>query len=254
MKAETDSMTDVLNPEKLPQHVGIIMDGNGRWAISNGMERVQGHHKGAEVVEDITEYARELGVRYLTLYAFSKENWNRPEEEIHALMELLFDFLYSKKDKMIKNQIRLNAIGDLGNLPGRVVKRLYDTIEATSGGNQMVLNLALSYGARDEILRAFQLMLSDVKTLDELEKLKEQLTEDFIANHLDTKDIPAPDLIIRTSGEYRISNFLLWQGAYAELAFVNENWPAFTKEHFYQCLVEYQKRERRFGKTSQQLD
>lgn len=240
-----------IDKTNLPKHVAIIMDGNGRWAKQNGLPRIEGHRKGAGVVEEITEIAREIGIKYLTLYAFSKENWNRPNDETQALMALLFDFLISKKEKMLKNGIRLNAIGDLNQLPKEVRDLLFKTIEETSVGREMVLTLALSYGARDEILRAvkvFSEKLIDKKmTIDHLD-------EAYFSGLLDTRHMPDPDLIIRTSGENRVSNFLLWQGAYAEFIFIQPRWPEFNSGMLVKCLEEYQSRERRFGKTSEQLD
>jgi undecaprenyl diphosphate synthase len=244
-------MLDLIDKTKLPQHVAIIMDGNGRWAKANGLPRLEGHRKGAEVVEDVTEFARELGVKFITLYAFSKENWRRPAEETQGLMALLADFLIGKKDKLIRNGIRLNAIGDLSQLPEPVHELLAQTIKDTSGGREMVMTLALSYGSRDEIVRAVRSLVRDA-----LERRVpfDHLTEASLSGYLDTRDMPDPDLIIRTSGENRISNFLLWQAAYAELTFVTENWPEFNRELFLRCLLDYQKRERRFGMTSEQLD
>ena len=233
---------------QIPQHVAIIMDGNGRWAKAHGKDRVFGHSKGAEVVENITEYARELGVRYLTLYAFSKENWSRPQEEVHALMKLLFDFLYQKKSKLIENQIKLETIGLIDSLPKNVLERLVQTKEATQNQKGMTLTLALSYGSRDEIIRAMKACVDKMQAGEEF-----QITEENFGEFLDTKTMPDPDLVIRTSGEYRVSNFLLWQSAYAEFKFVDAFWPDFSREMFKNCLQDYQKRERRFGKTSEQL-
>ncbi|MBF0104808.1 MAG: isoprenyl transferase [Deltaproteobacteria bacterium] len=240
-----------IDKTRLPHHIAIIMDGNGRWAKNNGLPRIEGHRRGAEVVENITELSREIGIKYLTLYAFSKENWKRPAEEVHMLMALLYDFLVNKKDKMIRNGIRLNAIGDIFQLPEEVLKILNNTIAATAQGKEMVLTLALSYGARDEIIRAVKKLADDVIKNNVATDL---LSEDYFGGFLDTKDMPDPDLIIRTSGENRISNFLLWQSAYAELKFIKPFWPEFNSEMFLSCLVDYQNRERRFGKTSEQLD
>lgn len=227
------------------------MDGNGRWAKRQGLPRIEGHQKGARVVEDITETAREIGIKYLTLYAFSKENWNRPAGEVSALMELLCDFLVKKKQKMLNNGIRLNAIGDLERLSLPSLQLLKDTIRETSVGKEMVLTLALSYGSRDEILRAAGALLKDV-SLGHI--AADHVNARLFSSYLDTRDMPDPDLIIRTSGEHRVSNFLLWQGAYAELKFVDECWPEFTPELFLQCLLDYQNRERRYGRISEQLD
>jgi undecaprenyl diphosphate synthase len=215
-----------IDKTRLPRHVAIIMDGNGRWAKSRGLARIEGHRQGAETVDVITETARQAGVKYLTLYAFSQENWGRPPAEVSALMELLLTFLESKKQKMLDNGIRLGAIGNIAALPPAVRERLKATIDSTSVGREMVLTLALSYGARDEIVRAVRALATDV--------LEKRLPIDFIeeallSKRLDTRDIPDPDLIIRTSGENRISNFS-------------------------QSLIDYPERERRFGKTSEQLD
>ena len=244
-------ISNQLDKTKLPKHVAIIMDGNGRWAKMQGLARIEGHRRGANVVDVITEAAREVGVKYLTLYAFSKENWNRPTDETTALMQLLFEYLIGKKQKMLNNGIRLNVIGDTRQLPEFVRDLLYQTIDETAVGREMVLTLALSYGSRDEIIRA-----ANAIALDILEKkiTPDHLDEKYFSSRLDTRDMPDPDLIIRTSGEHRISNFLLWQAAYAELSFVRGSWPEFTTEIFIQCLIDYQNRERRFGKTSEQLD
>lgn len=244
-------MFEQIDKTRLPQHVAIIMDGNGRWAKSRGLPRIEGHRKGAEVVEEITEAAREIGVKYLTLYAFSKENWNRPTDETKLLMQLLFDFLTNKKEKMLKNGIRLNAIGDLQQLPEPVRELLQFTIEETAVGKEMVLTLALSYGARDEIVRAAKAIAREVS---QGKITTDHVDESFISNLLDTNDMPDPDFIIRTSGEHRISNFLLWQGAYAELKFIDPCWPEFDQGMFEKCLIDFQNRERRYGKTSEQLD
>jgi len=240
-----------LDKTKLPRHVAIIMDGNGRWAKNKSLPRIEGHTRGADVVEDITEAARETGIKYITLYAFSKENWNRPGDETAALMALLDHFLTTKREKMIKNGIRLNAIGEVSQLPAHVLEKLNFTIKETSVGKEMVLTLALSYGSRDEITRAVKSISKDI--------LNKKITPDhiddsLISGYLDTSDMPDPDFIIRTSGESRISNFLLWQAAYAELMFVETCWPDFNKELFLKCLSDYQERERRFGRTSEQLD
>lgn len=240
-----------LNPNSIPTHVAIIMDGNGRWAKSKNLPRIEGHRQGATVVEDITEEARELGIKCLTLYAFSQENWNRPTEETAALMQLLVEFLVSKKEKMLKNGIALNAIGDLNRLPVPVRELLMQTIEDTASGQQMKLVLALSYGSKDEWVRSVKALAADL--LNNKINL-DDINEDKISSYLDTKNLPDPDLIIRTSGEKRISNFLLWQGAYAELNFVEKNWPEFSRQDFKDCIIDYQQRERRFGKTSEQLE
>lgn len=230
---------------KLPQHVAIIMDGNGRWAQKRKLERVEGHRVGVRVSENIITYAREIGIGYLTLYAFSKENWERPKEEVEALMKLLKAFLLEKEKKMKDNGIRLNAIGDTSLLPREVQEVLKSVIDRTKDGKQMVLTLALSYGSRDEILRGVTRLANEaVKGGEEISKISE---EEF-SGYLDTKDMPDPDLIIRTSGENRISNFMLWQGAYSEFVFEKCHWPDFTPEHFLKAIKEYQRRERRYGR------
>jgi undecaprenyl diphosphate synthase len=226
------------------------MDGNGRWAKSRGLPRIEGHRRGSEVVDEITTACREMGVRYLTLYAFSMENWARPKDEIAALMLLLKDFLVNKRPKLLKNEIRLLSIGDVERLPPDVLKTLRETEEATGHLDKMFLILALSYSARDEITRAVNALLK--------EKERGDFRDNFISvgrfsDYLDTAGIPDPDLLIRTSGERRISNFLLWQAAYAELYFSETHWPDFNREELVKAVDEYQRRERRFGKTSEQI-
>lgn len=205
---------------------------------------MEGHRRGVEVVEDIVEEARELGIKNLTLYAFSKENWRRPTEETTQLMQLLYEFLISKKEKMLKQGIALKMIGDRSRLPDVVQQVLDETMQETAGGSRMNLILALSYGSRDEIVRGLKTIVTDVLakklTIDEV-------SEDLFGNYLDTKGIPEPDLVIRTSGEVRVSNFLLWQAAYAEFMFLKKNWPDFTREDFRKCVQDFGKRERRFG-------
>ncbi len=236
--------------KKLPQHIAIIMDGNGRWARERGLHRVEGHRRGSEVVDDVVTTCRTLGIRYLTLYAFSMENWARPKDEISALMALLKEFLISKREKLVKNEIRLLTIGDVDRLPTDVLEVLKQTEELTRHFDKMFLILALSYSARDEIVRAVNELLK--------EKDKGQYKDNFISverfsDYLDTASIPDPDLLIRTSGERRISNFLLWQSAYTELYFSDIHWPAFDKEELFKAIGEYQKRERRFGRISEQI-
>ena len=241
-----------MNPDlkKIPQHIAIIMDGNGRWAQEKGMPRIEGHRQGSEVVDEITEACRELGVRYLTLYAFSMENWQRPKDEISALMSLLKEFLISKREKLIKNEIRLLSIGDVERLPADVYDVLKSTEKATEHLDKMFLILALSYSSRDEIVRAINEILKEKETGHFQDNF---ISVDRFSHYMDTGAIPDPDLLIRTGGEHRISNFLLWQAAYAELFFSDIHWPDFHKEALYQVIQEYQKRERRFGKTSEQI-
>lgn len=244
-------MLNKIDKTRLPRHIAIIMDGNGRWAKTKGKPRIDGHRQGSDVVDQITETAREIGIKYLTLYAFSKENWNRPVDEVRALMQLLKDFLAGKRQKMLDNGIRLNAIGDLRLLPDDVRELLLKIIEDTRVGKEMVLTLALSYGSRDEIVRSMKHLAVD---LLEGKFSLDHIDESFFSSYLDTRDMPDPDLIIRTSGENRVSNFLLWQAAYAELIFVEPSWPDFDRDLFVQCLIDYQSRERRFGRISEQLD
>ncbi|MBI2068306.1 MAG: di-trans,poly-cis-decaprenylcistransferase [Deltaproteobacteria bacterium] len=226
------------------------MDGNGRWAKARGLPRIEGHQQGAERVDEIVTVCRELGVRYLTLYAFSMENWARPKDEIAALMMLLKHFLVTKREKLLKNEIRLVSIGDTERFPPDVLQTLRETEEMTQSCTRMVLNLALSYSSRDEVIRAINTILK--------EKEKGTFRDNFISverfsDYLDTSGMPDPDLIIRTSGENRISNFLLWQAAYAELYFTETPWPDFGREGLYKAIGDYQSRERRFGKTSEQV-
>lgn len=239
-----------IDSQTLPKHIAIIMDGNGRWAAKRGLERIVGHKAGVDRSEDIITSARDMGIPFLTLYAFSKENWDRPAPEVASLMELLTQFLLQKKTKMLANQIRLNAIGDLAKLPELVRGTLDQVISETAHGSAMVLTLALSYGARDEIIRALHKILGELQGRGKTPLI----SETSFGSYLDTAALPDPDLIIRTSGEHRLSNFLLWQGAYAEFVFEDCYWPDFTPEKFKEAICSYQKRERRFGKTSEQLN
>ena len=226
------------------------MDGNGRWAKEKGRLRVFGHENGTKSVRTTVESCAKLGIKNLTLYAFSTENWNRPKLEVKTLMQLLISSLKKEMDTMQKNSIRLNAIGNLDHLPKRVSKELLHVIEETKNNTQMTLSLALSYGSRDEIVNATRQICDKVKN----NKISvENIDETLINQHLYTQNLPDVDLLIRTSGEKRISNFLLWQIAYAELYFTDVYWPDFTNENLYEAIINYQKRERRFGKTSEQL-
>lgn len=234
----------------LPSHVAIIMDGNGRWAKEKGKLRVFGHQNGVKAVRDTVEAAAELGVQNLTLYAFSTENWNRPKLEVSALMELLVATISKETKTLMENNIRLNAIGDLSQLPKNCYNELQVAMEKTKGNSRMTLHLALSYSARWEITNAVKLIADKVKQ----ETLSiADINEETISAHLTTKDFPDPELLIRTSGEHRISNFLLWQIAYAELYFTDKLWPDFRREDLYEAIVDFQNRERRFGKTSEQV-
>jgi undecaprenyl diphosphate synthase len=233
-----------LDPEKLPKHVAAIMDGNGRWAKKRMMNRVRGHEEGTESVRSIVRTSRKLGIRYLTLYAFSEENWKRSRLEIVALMEILKRFLKSELPEMLGNGIRLRAIGNIDKLPDDAKKVLFDTIEKTSAGNDMVLTLALSYGARQEIQNAVKEIALKVKS-GELDI--EDINDDIISSSLYTNGMPDPDLLIRTSGEYRISNFLLWQIAYTEIYVTPTLWPDFREKEYLAALLDFENRERRFG-------
>jgi undecaprenyl diphosphate synthase len=226
------------------------MDGNGRWAKRQGMARMFGHRKGVETVHNITEAAAQLGVEYLTLYAFSTENWNRPKEEVDSLMALLVDTIAKETPTLMKNNIRLLTIGDLERLPENTKNKFRACIEQTSGNTGLRLVIALSYSSRWEIINATKSIAAAVQNGD---LLVEDINEEVVASFMTTAQMPDPDLLIRTSGEYRISNFLLWQLAYAEMYFTSCLWPEFTEEEFYQAIIDYQHRERRFGKTSEQV-
>ena len=244
------TLKDKLIASKIPQHVAIIMDGNGRWAAKQGNERFFGHEHGVESVRSTLEGAAEVGVKYLTLYAFSTENWSRPREEVDALMGLLVQAINNETDSLKEKNIRLSTIGDFNSLPEEVQEKLNWSIDELKDCTGCHLILALSYSARWEITRAVQNIALDVKT----GKLQpEEINKELIDNYLATNGIPDPELLIRTSGENRISNFLLWQIAYSELYFTPVLWPDFRKENLFEALYDYQNRERRFGKTSQQI-
>lgn len=239
-----------LNTDNLPRHIAIIMDGNGRWAKQKGMLRAFGHENGVKSVRETVESCAKLKIGYLTLYAFSTENWNRPKLEVDALMAILMNSLKKELPTMQKNNIRLNTIGNANMLPERPRKQLFEVIEATKNNTGMVLTLALSYGSREELINAIKEICEDVQAN------KTQIgdiNEALVQSHLYTRNMPDADLVIRTSGEQRISNFLLWQAAYAELYFTDVLWPDFREQHLHQAIFSYQKRERRFGKTSEQL-
>jgi len=239
-----------INLNKLPAHVAIIMDGNGRWAKLQGAARIFGHQNGVKSVKETVEAAAELGIKYLTLYAFSTENWNRPGDEVSALMELLVKTIHAETPTLNKNNIRLLTIGDTNSLPEKCVKQLNEAMAETSKNTGLSLVLALSYSAKWEIVNAVKQIAEEAKS----GKLNPQeITEALFESKLSTKGIPNPELMIRTSGEHRISNFLVWQLAYAEFYFTDVLWPDFRKEHFYQAIVNYQQRERRFGKTGEQI-
>lgn len=239
-----------IDPAKLPQHIAIIMDGNGRWAKQKGKLRAFGHKKGVDSVRDVLEGAVELGVPYLTLYTFSTENWNRPKLEVAALMELLVASVAKETQTMMKNGVRLNAIGDLEQLPKKAQKHLFQSMEQTAANTKCTLTLALSYSSRWEITRAVKRLAEQVQ---KGELSVEEITEERLAGQLTTSDLPDPELMIRTSGEQRISNYLLWQLAYAELYFTEKLWPDFRRADLFDAIAQFQRRERRFGLTSEQL-
>jgi len=243
-------LKDSILTQFLPKHIAIIMDGNGRWAKQKGMLRAFGHENGTKSVKQTVEACAELGVENLTLYAFSTENWNRPKLEVQTLMKLLVSSLKKEIDTLQKNNIKLCAIGNLSLLPKKVYGELSEVIQVTKENSRMTLTLALSYGSREEIVNTVKEISNKVKNNI---ISPENIDESIINEHLYTRNLPDVDLLIRTSGEQRISNFLLWQIAYAELYFTNILWPDFTKQHLYEAIIEYQKRERRFGKTSEQL-
>lgn len=242
------SETEQINLNAVPQHIAIIMDGNGRWAKQRGKERSQGHQVGAETARDVAKAAARLGVKYLTLYTFSMENWNRPAEEIAALMDLLLDAI--EEEMFMKNNISFRVIGDIGKLPPHIQKRLHDCIEKVSVNTGMCLVLALSYSSRWEIADTAKRIAAEVKNgtlaLDDIDG-------DLFGKHLATNFMPDPDLLIRTGGEIRLSNYLLWQCAYSELYFCDTYWPDFKEEELKKAIIDYQRRERRFGKTSEQV-
>lgn len=244
-------LRDEINRKKLPLHVAVIMDGNGRWARKRGFARTLGHEKGVDAVRNTVEAAAELGIKYLTMYAFSTENWKRPKYEIDALMRILVDSLNGEMKTLMDNNIQLHAIGDLKSLPAKSYRELMKAIEETSGNTGLTLLLALSYSARWELLEATRAIAGMV---DRKELKPEDITLDTIIANLATNNIPDPELLIRTSGEYRISNFLLWQIAYSELYFTSTLWPDFGKDDFYKAIIDFQARERRFGLTSEQIN
>ncbi|MBP8033743.1 MAG: isoprenyl transferase [Bacteroidia bacterium] len=236
--------------QKVPQHIAIIMDGNGRWAKQQGENRIYGHYEGVNSVREVVEAAGEVGVKYITLYAFSTENWNRPKEEVDALMELLVSTISAETPQLNKKNVRLQAIGNLKSLPPACLEELNESIDLTSKNTGLTLVLALSYSSKWELIDAVKHIASDAKNgainIDDI-------SEKHIEHYLCTKHIPDPELMIRTSGEHRISNFLLWQLAYAEFYFTETLWPDFRKEDLYEAILNFQNRERRFGKTSEQL-
>lgn len=244
------SLLEKIDIKKLPRHIAIIMDGNGRWAKEKGQDRLFGHFHGVESVRNIVEGCAELGIEYLTLYAFSTENWDRPVEEVTGLMELLVDTIRNEVSTLNKNNIKLHVIGDMNMLPEYARNELNEALEETSHNTGLNLVMALSYSSRWEIVNAIKSIAADVKA-GKLEPF--EIDQDSIKDYLVTKELPDPELMIRTSGEYRISNFLLYQLAYAELYFTQVRWPDFRKENLYEAILDFQQRERRFGKTGEQL-
>lgn len=244
------SLLSQIKQKKLPEHIAIIMDGNGRWAKKRHLPRVAGHHEGVKSVRDIVEACGELDIKVLTLYTFSTENWNRPVDEVSALMKLLIQTLNKEINELAAKNVQLKVMGDLSLLPDDVMENVQKGIESTSQNTGMILNMALSYGSREEMLSAIRDIAYKVKK-NEIDP--EKIDSVVFQNHLYTKGLPDPDLLIRTSGEFRVSNFLLWQLAYSEFYVTDVFWPEFRRKHLYEAIESYQKRERRFGKTSEQL-
>jgi undecaprenyl diphosphate synthase len=245
------SFLDKIDKSKSPEHVAIIMDGNGRWAKVHGLERADGHREGINSVKSVVEAASNANVKFVTIYAFSTENWCRPDEEINALMDLMVFAIRQEEDNLIKNNVRVKSIGDTNRLPEKTRLALEECEEVTSKGNKLMLVLALSYSSKWEIVHATKQLIRDVRS----GKISEDdIDETLFSQYLTTKDIPDPDLMIRTGGELRMSNFLLWQAAYTEFYFTDTFWPDFREENFYEAIVDYQRRERRFGKTSEQVE
>lgn len=251
-KTQSDSalQEDLKKSGDIPSHIAIIMDGNGRWAKKRGLPRVAGHRRGVETVREIVEVCAEIGVKYLTLYTFSTENWKRPKDEVSTLMRLLLKSLKDRLDELNKNDIKLTCIGNIESLPTVVQKQLYEDIERTRNNKRMTLNLALSYSGRWELLEAIKNISHKIT---EGKLTPNDITEKIISDHLTTRNMPEPELIIRTSGEFRVSNFLLWQIAYSEFVILDVYWPDFSDKHLYDAIRQYQKRERRFGKVSEQI-
>lgn len=242
------SINNEIDLTRIPEHIAIIMDGNGRWAKAKGMPRTAGHQQGVETVKKITEEATRLGVKYLTLYTFSTENWNRPAEEITALMKLIIDHL--EEEIFMKNNVRFRMIGEMGRIPEPVQNRIKECMERTAANDKMTMTIALSYSSRWELTQTMQDIAREIAA----RKIQPtDITEDYISQHLQTSFMPDPDLLIRTGGEYRISNYLLWQCAYTELYFCNTFWPDFDEAEFRKAIADFQSRERRFGKTSEQV-
>ena len=248
--ADKKNQEQLIDGGLVPNHIAIIMDGNGRWAKRNGLPRIAGHNEGVNSVRDIVEACAQLGVKYLTLYTFSTENWKRPQDEVSMLMRLIVKALRDERDRLHQNEVRLQVIGEFNTLPDDVANELRDAMEVMRENCGLTLVLALSYSGRWDIIKAIKGMYDDIHT-GALKK--EKITEEVIGAYLSTKDIPDPDLLIRTSGELRISNFLLWQLAYSEIYISNEFWPAFRRKHLYEAITDFQMRERRFGMVSEQI-
>lgn len=245
-KVVTPKMSEIIDNNKLPKHIAITMDGNGRWAKSKGKFRVFGHENGVKAVRETVTGAAEIGIKFLTLYAFSTENWERPESEVNALMTLLVSAINNETKTLMENNIRLSTIGSTENLPSKARKKLLEAIDKTKNNTKMTLILALSYSGRWEILNAIKKIIIDEVNV-------ERINEQVFQQYLTTKSVPDPELLIRTSGEFRISNFLLWQIAYSELYFTEKLWPDFRKRDLEEAILEYQNRDRRFGKTPEQI-
>ena len=241
---------DKILPKRLPDHIAIIMDGNGRWARKKSLPRIAGHREGINSVREITRTCGEIGVRYLTLYTFSTENWNRPRNEVNALMKLLFTTINSEIKKLNEENVKFSIIGDLKELPEQTLNGLQSGVNLTKENSGLVLTLALNYGSRQEIIDAIKLIAQEVKSG---QLLPSQIDSELFSKSLHTKNMPDPDLLIRTSGEHRLSNFLLWQSAYAEIYMTDKFWPDFRKKDLIDAIINYQSRERRFGKVSSQL-
>ncbi|MGE5362965.1 MAG: isoprenyl transferase [Bacteroidota bacterium] len=250
VKKETDIEEMLKQRGEIPAHVAIIMDGNGRWARKRGLPRVAGHRRGVDTVREIVKVSASLGVKYLTLYTFSTENWKRPKDEVSMLMRLIVKSLQNETDELHANNIRITTIGDFSSLPADVQQELNEATKKTAGNTKMTLNLALSYSGRWELVEAVKKIAGRVQSG---ELAVESIDESVISNSLITAGIPDPDLLIRTSGEFRVSNFLLWQIAYTEFVIVDALWPEFSREHFYRAIESYQNRERRFGLVSEQI-
>ncbi|MDN3204870.1 isoprenyl transferase [Algoriphagus sediminis] len=243
-------MKEVIDPTRIPKHIAIIMDGNGRWAKQKGALRIFGHKNAVQAVKDAIEGAKDLGVKYLTLFSFSTENWSRPQDEVDGLMELLVKTITKQVPLMMKDNIRFAAMGDIDSMPDAVQKKLAWAKEMTKNNDGLILNLALSYSGRWELTQTFKRI---AQKISEGKLTVDEVTQELIHDHLETPDIPDPELMIRTSGEFRISNFLLWQLAYTELHFTPVLWPDFRREHLIEAILDYQRRERRFGMTGEQV-